>query len=167
MTNRKKIYTNFFLFLFLCFQRASLAVSPWNNGSQRVNAYICLNELTALLSYSAHKAKDIHPLLHVHHVDHAVNDNERPSPPYAGAGRKTTTEGKKKARQGTRSRLWQTLRCSDTNRKRQRRNKAASPRQPQRMNVTGVSSLLYDAAFLASVVHRPGASIRVAPPTPS
>lgn len=62
----------------------SRAVSPRYNRSERVNTYICLDELTALFSYSAHKAKDIHPLFHVHHVDHAVNDNERPSPPNPG-----------------------------------------------------------------------------------
>lgn len=65
-------------------------------GSGGVNAYICLDELTALLSYSAHGAKDIHPLLHVHHVDHAVNDDKRPGPPHPGAAeRKQQTAGNK------------------------------------------------------------------------
>lgn len=67
-------------------QRAGSAVSPRSRGgSGGVKAYICLDELTALLSYSAHAAKDIHPLFHVHHVDHAVNDDKRPGPPHPGA----------------------------------------------------------------------------------
>lgn len=74
-------------------QRMSSAVSPRNNRSERVNTYICLDELTALFSYSAHKAKDIHPLFHVHHVDHAVNDNERPSPPHPGTVEKKKAQG--------------------------------------------------------------------------
>lgn len=73
--------------------RVSSAVSPRNNRSGRVNAYICLDELTALLSYSAHKAEDIQPLFHVHHVDHAVNDDERPSSPHPGAVEKKKTQG--------------------------------------------------------------------------
>lgn len=71
----------------------SSAVSPRNNRSERVTAYICLDELTALLSYSAHKAEDIRPLFHVHHVDHAVNDNERPSPPHPGAVEEKKAQG--------------------------------------------------------------------------
>jgi len=63
---------------------ASWAVSPRYRGSMRVNTYICLDKLTALFPYSAHRAEDIHPLLHVHHVDHAVNDNERPGPAHPG-----------------------------------------------------------------------------------
>lgn len=66
------------------------AVSPGYNRSERVNTYICLDKLTALLSYSAHKAKDIQSLFCVHHVDHAVNDNERPSPPNPGAAQTQT-----------------------------------------------------------------------------
>lgn len=72
----------------------SWAVSPRHHRSGGVNTYICLDELTALLSYSAHKAEDIHPLVHVHHVDHAVNDNERPGPPHpstAGGGEQKKT----------------------------------------------------------------------------
>lgn len=83
------------LFVYAATGAASRAVSPRHNGSERVNTYICLDELTALLSYSAHKAKHIHPLFHVHHVDHAVNDNERPSPPHPG-----TAQSKHKKAQG-------------------------------------------------------------------
>lgn len=74
-------------------ERVSCAVSPRYNRSERVNTYICLDELTALLSYSAHKAEDIHPLFHVHHVDHAVNDNERPSPPNPSTVQKKKAQG--------------------------------------------------------------------------
>lgn len=77
------------LFVYAATRAVSRAVSPRYNRSERVNTYICLDELTALFSYSAHKAKHVHPLFHVHHVDHAVNDNERPSPPHPGTARNT------------------------------------------------------------------------------
>jgi len=73
-----------FSLVYVVSRAASLAVSSRYNRSEGVNSYICLDKLTALFSYSAHRAKDIHSLLHVHHVDHAVNDNERPSPPDSG-----------------------------------------------------------------------------------
>lgn len=71
-------------------EESSRAVSPRCGGSDRVNTYICLDELTALLSDSAHRAEHIHPLFHVHHVDHAVNDNERPGPPNSSTVEKAT-----------------------------------------------------------------------------
>lgn len=84
----------FFLGLFMPWlEQVSWAVSPKYNRSKRVNSYICLDELTALFSYSAHKAKDIHPLFHVHHVDHAVNDNERPSSPHPSTVEKKKVQG--------------------------------------------------------------------------
>lgn len=67
-----------------CSERVQLSVRG-AAGSGGVSAYICLDELTALLSYSAHGAEDIHPLFRVHHVDHAVNDDKRPGPPHPGA----------------------------------------------------------------------------------
>lgn len=67
-----------------CSERVQLSVRG-AAGSGGVSAYICLDELTALLPYSAHGAEDIHPLFRVHHVDHAVNDDKRPGPPHPGA----------------------------------------------------------------------------------
>lgn len=78
-----------------CSEQVQLSVRG-AGGSGGVNAYICLDELTALLSYSAHGAEDIHPLFHVHHVDHAVNDDKRPGPPHPSAAeRNKQTAGSK------------------------------------------------------------------------
>lgn len=78
--------------VFQLFTVPSRAVGSRCSGSDGVVTYVCLDELTALLSYSAHKAEDVHSLLHVHHVDHAVNDNERPRPPDSGAAKTKTRE---------------------------------------------------------------------------
>lgn len=75
--------------LFMLWLEQWVELSVQGTTGQRVNTYICLDELTALLSYSAHKAERIHPLFHVHHVDHAVNDNERPSPPNPSTAQNT------------------------------------------------------------------------------
>lgn len=48
--------------------------------------HVRLDELRTLLSDFRNQAKHVHFLLGVHHVDHAVNHDERARPTDAGAG---------------------------------------------------------------------------------
>lgn len=61
-----------------------------HNGEEDLNplegrkSYICLYKLAALVSYSGHKAEDVHSALGMHHIHHSINHNECPGPSNPG-----------------------------------------------------------------------------------
>lgn len=55
------------------------------NPLDRKKSYVCLYELAALVTYSRHKAENVHSALGMHHIHHGVDHNERPGPSNPGA----------------------------------------------------------------------------------